>query len=91
MKLELHNGARSLGTLDLGEPDQGYFDQGALAPTEGNLYLYLDGKEYASLFFTADENGNPRIHLGQFDHSLGEWVIRNPITVSVPETRLEDS
>lgn len=91
MKLELHGGGRSFGVIDLGEPDQGYLDSGALAETGGNLYLYLDGKEYASLFFHADEDGKPIITLGQFDYDTGEWESRNPITVSVTETRKESS
>lgn len=75
MRLMLDAAAATLGNIDLGEPsDHGEFDEGDLAPTSGNLYLYLDGKEYGSLFFFRRKDGTVTITLGQFDADKQEWV-----------------
>lgn len=72
-----------LVTIDLGEPSEsGYYGSGDLAFTGGNLYLYLDGEEYGSLFIV-NRNGRPEIALGQYDHAAEDYVFRNPLTESV--------
>lgn len=53
--------------------------EGDLALTGGNLYIFIDGQEYGSLYFYG-ERGEPRIMLGQFAAEEDEWVDRNPLT-----------
>lgn len=87
MKLTIELGHRHID-IDLGEPSDaeghGFFDDGDLAGYGGNLYLYLDGQEYGSLFFyTVD--GKPRIELGQFRPEPQQWESVNPLVSTVPE------
>jgi hypothetical protein len=74
MKLRLDAGGQSLADINLGELSDrhGYLDEGDLAHTGGNLYLYVDGVEWGSLFFHAPE-GNLTITLGQYDSKTGDW------------------
>lgn len=71
-----------IATIDLGPSSGVYFDRGDLAAVAGNLYLFIDGKEYGSLFFhrTRDEGGEVAVELGQFDATEQQWVSRNPLT-----------
>lgn len=72
--------AVDLGAAEPVTQGTGYFDAGDLAGFGGNLYLFADGLEIGSLFFST-ENGRLRVQLGQFDPSDDEWVARNPISV----------
>lgn len=76
MKLTLNFGNRQ-EEIDLGDPDtrDGLFDNGDIGAYAGNIYLYVDGREYGSLFIHHDEHG-PIIELGQFDETADEWVTR---------------
>lgn len=76
MKLTLNFGHRQ-EEIDLGEPDarDGLFDNGEIGAYAGNIYLYVDGREYGSLFIHHDDQG-PIIELGQFDETSDEWVTR---------------
>jgi hypothetical protein len=76
---------RPLLEFDLGEADQGYFDTGDLAESTGNLYLYVDGVEFGSLFFHADD-APLEISLGQYDHQQEDWVERSRLVRSVNYT-----
>ncbi len=87
MKLTIELGHRQID-IDLGESSDteghGFYDDGDLAAYGGNLYLYLDGQEYGSLFFyTVD--GKPRIELGQFRPEPQQWESVNPLVSTVPE------
>ena len=75
-KLTLNFGHRQ-EEIDLGEPDarDGLFDNGEIGAYAGNIYLYVDGREYGSLFIYHDDQG-PVIELGQFDETADEWVTR---------------
>lgn len=87
MKLTLELGHRQID-IDLGEPSDddghGFFDDGDLAAYGGNLYLYLDGQEYGSLFFYTVE-GKARIELGQLVPEAQQWESVNPLTSTVDE------
>lgn len=78
-----------MAAVDLGEPKHDHFDQGDLALTGGNLYIYLDGKEVGSLWFHVDGDGVPRAMLGQFDPELQMWEMRNDIAHLTDETTEE--
>lgn len=74
MRLTLDGAGANLASIDLGEPgERGYFEEGELANTGGNLYLNLDGEEYGSLFFF-QRDGVVTITLGAFDPHRHEWV-----------------
>ena len=45
----------------------------------GNVYLYIDGREYGSLFISRGPDGEPKITLGQYQKAADEWVAENPI------------
>ncbi len=51
---------------------------------DGNLYIFIDGKEYGSLHFSEGEDGKPKVTLGQYDDASEEWQSRNPLTHPVP-------
>lgn len=83
--ITLGNGDRTLATIELGEAvaspsGVGYFDEGALATSCGNLYVYVDGAEMGSLFFHTLK-GSLWVELGQFDPLVGMWDAANPIKV----------
>lgn len=85
MKLTLKADGPDLAVFDLGEPHAtGYFDEGDLCSTSGNLYIELDGVEYGSLFIMI-EDGRPTITLGQFDYATEDWEERNPLVNPVVE------
>ncbi len=86
MKLTLRADGAPLADIDLGEaePRSGYFDEGDLASTSGNLYIEIDGQEYGSLFFMI-EDGRLTITLGQFDFTNELWEERNPLVDPVVE------
>lgn len=88
MKLTL-DACKTLAEIDLGESDRGYFDDKDLGVTGGNLYLYLDGVEYGSLFFFRREDGTVTITLGQLDLQTQEWEERNPLVRPVDDTTKE--
>lgn len=87
MNLTLDHGGSAL-ILNLGETSDthgiGFFDDGDLAATGGNLTLHIDGVEYGQLFFYT-ENGQPRIELGQYHPGAQGWEPANPLTTSVPD------
>lgn len=87
MKLTIELGHRQID-IGPGKPSDaechGFFDDGDLAAYGGNLYLYLDGQEYGSLFFyTVD--GKPRTELGQFRPEPQQWESVNLLVSTVPE------
>lgn len=51
-----------------------------LEPLNGNIYIYVDGAEYGSLFFHRDDDGRVVVSLGQYDGDAEQWVPRNPVT-----------
>lgn len=55
---------------------------------ENNLYIYVDGKEYGSLFFDRLEDGRLVIELGQYDVVEQHWVDRNPVGVIPDEAQI---
>lgn len=69
--------------LDITPVEGGFIEGGDLGETGGNLYLYLDGQEWGSLFIHYID-GTPQITLGQHapdtDDCEGEWCERNPLT-----------
>ncbi len=75
-------------TIDLGEADRspggpGYYSEGDLGAYGGNLYLFIDGVEYGSLFFV-ERDGRITIELGQYrDEPNQEWEPTNPLAVPV--------
>jgi hypothetical protein len=82
MILELDTGASRVAKLDLGDPaPDGYFDDGDLVATSGNLYLYVDDVEIGSLFFYQSKNGAITVTLGEFDVDRQDWVDRNPLVI----------
>lgn len=81
--LSSDNPQRPLADIDLGEPTEaGYFEQGDLSSTAGNLYLHVDGQEWGSLFFYM-QGDTLTITLGQHDPQDWDWVETNPITKAV--------
>lgn len=78
MNLTLTPDATSvLANIDLGDPTpdgSGYFNDGDLAVSAGNLYLHIDGEEVGSLFFLADSAGQVTVTLGYFDVDQGDWI-----------------
>lgn len=84
MKLTLDAAGATIATVDLGEPERGYFDGADLGHTGGNLYLNIDGKEYGSLFFFADDDGTVVITLGAFVPRTQDWQDKNPLKGPIP-------
>lgn len=84
MKIELRTDPDSRNglLLALDAPLSGgdFVGEGDLGLTGGNLYIFIDGEEYGSLFFYG-MRGKPRIMLGQSAaEEEGTWIDRNPIT-----------
>jgi hypothetical protein len=52
---------------------------GAVAAQGGNLYLYIDGREMGSLWITYDDDGTPKITLGQYDEESQGWEERSEV------------
>lgn len=70
--------------IDLGQADSaGEFTGGTLGFTGGNLYLFVDGQEYGSLYFT-EEGGDLQVTLGQYTTRTEEWEPTNPIVGPTP-------
>ena len=76
-------------TIDLGEAVRGrggwggYYSGGDLGAYGGNLYIFVDGVEYGSLFFV-EHDGRIEIELGQYrDEPSQEWEATNPLTEPV--------
>lgn len=72
--------------IDLGEANGGDFDGETLG---GNVYLYVDGVEYGSIFVHKKWDGQQytdetRISLGQYDDDAQEWVERSSIS-AIPQ------
>lgn len=75
-------------TIDLGDAHGGsgefsYYDEGDLGAYGGNLYIFVDGVEYGSLFFV-ERDGRIAIELGQYrEEPSQEWEATNPLTEPV--------
>ena len=87
MKIELRTDPDSRNglLLALDAPLSGgdFVGEGDLGLTGGNLYIFIDGQEYGSLYFYG-MRGEPRIMLGQCESERDfDWVDRNPITKPV--------
>lgn len=88
MRLTLSAGAGDMASIDLGGLNGGYLGHDDLAATGGNLYLFIDGEEWGSLFFHMVD-GKLRIELGQFDFETGDWESKSRLTKSVAETKVD--
>ena len=67
--------------IDLDEPTSSAFDKYGYFNGEtwgGNVYLYVDGEEYGSLF-VHQHDGKTLVTLGQYDDETQEWVTRNDL------------
>ena len=88
---ETGHGQRPALTLDLGQAQQerggrSYYSEGDLGAYSGNLYVFIDGIEYGSLFFI-ERDGRINIELGQYrDEPNQEWEPTNPLIDPVDAT-----
>lgn len=81
MKLALEAARGELASIELGDPNRsGYFEEGDLGSTAGNLYILLDGVEWGSLFFYRREDGTMTVALGQFSPDTSEWEEAGELT-----------
>lgn len=77
--------------LELTDPDRyGDFNEGELAATGGNLYIFIDGQEWGSLYFNM-QDGQPSVRLGQYDHASDEWKELSKLTRPVQPENKEQS
>ena len=82
MSFELDLGPAPSVTIANDDP----YDQGDLALTGGNLYIYIDGVEHGSIWFHIGTDGRPRVTLGQFDREQEWWVARSTVAATEYET-----
>lgn len=82
---ETGHGERPALTLDLGHAQQEpggrrRYGEGDLDAYSGNLYVFVDGAAYGSLFFI-ERDGRLNIELGQYRNGPHqEWEPANPLT-----------
>lgn len=78
-ELTLKTGSSTRIALNLGNANDGYFDEGDLAEYYGNIYLLIDGQEYGSLFVHRDGE-RITITLGRYSPDRRQWEEVNPLT-----------